>query len=39
MSGVFRKKDSAWSKNTIMGYLIHGVLAVAALWMFVNAVR
>jgi len=39
MSGVFRKKETAWSKNSIVGYLIHGVFAVLALWMFMIAVR
>ena len=38
MSGVFRKKDSAWGKNAVVGYAIHGVFATAALWMFINAI-
>jgi hypothetical protein len=39
MTGVFRKKEKAWSKNSIFGYLLHGVTAVLALWMFLNAVN
>ncbi len=39
MSGVFRGKEAAWSKNSIVGYAIHGTFAVLALWMFMNAVR
>ena len=39
MSGVFRKKETAWSKNTIIGYLVHGTFAVLALWMFMTAVK
>ncbi len=39
MSGVFRKKETAWSKNTIIGYLVHGAFAVVALWMLMNAVK
>jgi hypothetical protein len=38
MAGVFRQKEKPWSKNSIAGYLIHGVTAVTALWMFINAV-
>jgi hypothetical protein len=38
MAGVFRKKDKAWSKTAIGGYLLHGTTAVLALWMFLNAV-
>ena len=38
VAGVFRKKQSAWGKDSIIGYLIHGSLAVTALWMFMNAV-
>jgi hypothetical protein len=38
MAGVFRRKQKAWSKGTIMGYLIHGVTAVLALWMLLEAV-
>jgi hypothetical protein len=37
MAGVFRKKESAWSKGTIIGYLIHGATASAALRMFIKA--
>ena len=37
LAGVFRKKDKAWSKNAITGYLFHGTFAVLALWMFVVA--
>jgi len=39
MAGVFRKKEKAWSKNSLMGYGIHGVTAVLALWMFLKAVN
>jgi hypothetical protein len=35
---VFRKKETAWSKNSIVGYGFHGVTAVLALWMFLEAV-
>jgi hypothetical protein len=38
MAGVFRKKQSPWGKDALIGYSIHGVTAVAALWMFMNAV-
>jgi hypothetical protein len=38
MAGVFRHKEKAWSKNTIFGYALHGVTAVLALWMFINAI-
>jgi hypothetical protein len=38
MAGVFRRKEKAWSKNSIAGYLIHGVFAVLALWMFLVAI-
>jgi hypothetical protein len=38
MAGVFRKKEKAWSKNSIVGYAIHGTTAVLALWMFMMAV-
>jgi hypothetical protein len=38
MAGVFRKKEKAWSKNSIIGYAFHGTLAVLALWMFMVAV-
>jgi len=39
MTGVFRKKEKAWSKNTLFGYLLHGSTAVLALWMFLVAIR
>jgi hypothetical protein len=39
MAGVFRKKEKAWSKNSLIGYGIHGVTAVLALWMFLNAIN
>jgi hypothetical protein len=35
---VFRKKEKAWSKNSLIGYLIHGSTAILALWMFMNAI-
>jgi hypothetical protein len=38
MAGVFRKKESAWSKGTIFGYAFHGVVATLALWMFIKAI-
>jgi len=38
MAGVFRGKEKAWSKNTIIGYGIHGGFALLALWMFTVAV-
>jgi len=38
MAGVFRRKNKAWSKDAIMGYSFHGVFALLALWMFLNAV-
>jgi hypothetical protein len=38
MTGVFRKKEKAWSKNSFIGYAIHGTAAVLALWMFIMAV-
>jgi hypothetical protein len=38
MAGVFRRKEKAWSKNSIVGYVIHGVFAVLALWMFLVAI-
>jgi hypothetical protein len=39
MAGVFRKKEKAWSKNSLVGYGIHGTFAVLSLWMFVQAVN
>jgi hypothetical protein len=39
MAGVFRQKEKAWSKNTLFGYGFHGVTAVLALWMFVQAIN
>jgi len=38
MADVFRGKYKAWSNSAITGYSIHGVFAVLALWMFLNAV-
>jgi hypothetical protein len=38
MAGVFRRKEKAWSKNSLFGYLIHGIFAVLALWMFLVAI-
>ena len=38
MSGVFRKKEKPWSKNSMVGYAIHGTFALLALWMFSQAV-
>jgi hypothetical protein len=38
LAGVFRKKDKAWGKNAVTGYLLHGSFAVTALWMFMEAV-
>jgi len=38
MAGVFRQKEKAWSPGTIVGYFVHGGLAVLALWMFMNAI-
>jgi len=35
---VFRKKVKVWSLKTIIGYLAHGVTAVIALWMFLQAI-
>jgi hypothetical protein len=35
---VFRKKEKAWSRNSTIGYLIHGGTAVLALWMFMKAI-
>jgi hypothetical protein len=37
LAGVFRKKEKAWSKNSVTGYAIHGTFAVLALWMFLEA--
>jgi hypothetical protein len=38
MAGVFRRKEKAWSKNSIFGYCLHGATAVLALWMFLRAI-
>lgn len=38
MAGVFRQKEKAWSVGTIVGYLVHGVTAMLALWMFMRAI-
>ena len=39
MAGVFRQKETAWSKNSLFGYAFHGTTAVLALWMFMQAVK
>jgi hypothetical protein len=39
LTGVFRKKNAAWSKAAIGGYLLHGGTAVLALWMFLMAIN
>ena len=36
--GRVPQKASTWSKDAVIGYLIHGVTAVIALWMFMKAV-
>jgi hypothetical protein len=38
LTRVFRKKEKAWNMPAIGGYLIHGLIAVLALWMFLKAV-
>jgi hypothetical protein len=35
---VFRGKEKAWSKNSIIGYGFHAVTAVLALWMLLMAI-
>ena len=37
MADVFRGKYKAWGKDALIGYSIHGVTAVLALWMFLKA--
>ncbi len=39
MAGVFRKKEKAFGKNSMVGYAVHGTFALTALWMFINAVQ
>ncbi|MFC2070955.1 hypothetical protein ACFLTB_07305 [Chloroflexota bacterium] len=38
MAGVFRNKEKAWSLGTIIGYFVHGGIAVLALWLFMKAI-
>ncbi len=37
MADVFRTKHSGLSKETLFGYVFHGVTALIALWMAMNA--
>jgi hypothetical protein len=37
MAGVFRSKETAFSKATLTGYAIHGTTALLALWLFAKA--
>lgn len=37
MAGVFRGKNGALGKDTMIGYGFHGVTAVLALWMALQA--
>ncbi len=37
MADVFRTKQSGLSKATLFGYAFHGVTAILALWMAMNA--
>lgn len=39
MADVFRGKVSGFSPKLLPGYAFHGVTAVLALWMFIQAVR
>lgn len=38
LSDVFRQKAVPWSPKLIPGYAFHGITALLALWMFINAI-